>query len=62
MTLKELIILISQLLAKCLSEDRFTGKIVITIHCRDGGIGKASSMIERDFLKKSLDNANRDEL
>jgi len=54
MSIRDLITLIGQLIAKCLSEDRFTGKIVITIHCRDGGIGKATSNIEREFLKKDL--------
>jgi hypothetical protein len=58
MTVKELLILVGQLLMKCLSEDRFTGKIMITIHCRDGGIGKACSNIERDFLKKDLTPAD----
>jgi hypothetical protein len=59
MSIHDLIVLISQLLAKCLSEDRFTGKIVITIHCRDGGIGKATSSTEREFFKKNIDNADK---
>jgi hypothetical protein len=54
MSIKELITLICQLVSKCLSEDRFTGKIIITIHCRDGGIGKAVSTIEREVLRKDL--------
>jgi len=57
MTIKDLLCLIGQLIAKCLSEDKFTGKIVITIHCRDGGIGKATSNIEREFLRKDLTNS-----
>jgi len=56
MTIKDLIVLVGQLIAKCLSEDRFTGKIIITIHCKDGGIGRATSNIERDFLKKNVDS------
>jgi len=54
MSIKDLITLIGQLVSKCLSEDRFTGKIIITIHCRDGGIGKAVSTIEREVLRKDL--------
>jgi len=57
MTIKDLIFLIGQLIAKCLAEDKFTGKIIITIHCRDGGVGRAVSTIEREFLKKDVDNA-----
>ena len=56
MTIKDLIVLIGQLIAKCLGEYKFTGKITITIHCRNGGIGKATSNIERDFLQKEIDN------
>jgi hypothetical protein len=54
MSIKELLDLVAQLLARNLSEERFTGKIIITIHCRDGGIGKATSTVERDFFKKEL--------
>lgn len=54
MTIKDLICLVSQLIARCLSEKKFTGKIIITIHCRDGGIGKATSNIEREFFTKDL--------
>jgi hypothetical protein len=55
MSIKDLIVLIGQLIGRCLSEDTFTGKIIITIHCKDGGIGKASSNVERDLFKKVVD-------
>jgi hypothetical protein len=51
MGIRDLVEMISQLIARCLSEERFTGKIIITVHCRDGGIGRATSNIERDFIK-----------
>lgn len=54
MSITDLLKLIGQLLARCLTEEKFTGKIIITVHCRDGGIGKAVSNIEREFLKKDL--------
>jgi hypothetical protein len=52
MSLIELVKMISQLIARYLSEERFTGKIIITIHCRDGGIGRASSTVERDLVRQ----------
>lgn len=51
MSIREIVELIGQLIGKCLSERKFTGKITVTIHCRDGGIGKATSNVERDFVR-----------
>lgn len=50
MIIRDLVELVGNLVAKCLAEEKFTGKITITIHCRDGGIGRATSNIERDFV------------
>lgn len=59
MSIREIVELIGQLIGKCLSEEQFTGKIIITVHCRDGGIGRATSNVERDFVKK-IGNENKD--
>ena len=54
MTIQDILKLIGQLIARCLSEEGFTGKITITLHCKSGGIGRATSTIERDLIKNDL--------
>jgi len=56
MTILDIIKSIGQLISKCLSERDFTGKIIITLHCRNGGIGKATSNIEREIPCQEKDN------
>lgn len=50
MTLKEAIELIFKKVSFYLL-DKFTGKIVFTFNCKDGGIGKLSMMVEEDLKK-----------
>lgn len=35
---------------------KFTGKILIEINCRDGGIGNVSINVFQNFNEKSIDN------
>jgi hypothetical protein len=53
MSIIELIELIGQLLAKYLTRDKFTGKLMFTIHCRNGGIARTVLNAEYDFNKKT---------
>lgn len=50
MTIKEALELIFRKIAFYLSE-KFTGKIVFTFHCKDGGIGRLSMTVEEDLKK-----------
>jgi hypothetical protein len=43
MTVKEIINILLTVLERYLFNRRFTGKIVITLHCRDGAVGKCVS-------------------
>lgn len=51
----ELIQRIGQIMGKKLSE-RFTGKITITINCKDGGIGSAQIITAFDIQNEPYDN------
>lgn len=33
---------------KLTEEPKFTGKIIFTVHCKDGGIGSTDAAIQRD--------------
>lgn len=51
MSLKEAIELIFKKVSAYLAE-RFTGKIIFTFNCKDGGIGKLSMIVEEDLRKE----------
>ena len=36
-------------------QNRFTGKIIITLNCKDGGIGNVSLNAEHTYRRKKLD-------
>lgn len=54
MTIKEAIALILQNVARYLA-DKFSGKLVFTFHCRNGGIGRLSLTVEQELSSNSLD-------
>lgn len=55
MNVKEAIALVSQKVVKYMAE-RFSGKLVFTFHCRDGGVGRLSLTVEQNLSKTELDN------
>jgi len=56
MSIKEAIKLISIKLCDYLRIN-FTGKMVFTLDCKDGGIGRLSLEIKQDLTKKELTNS-----
>lgn len=56
MSIKEAIALVTRRLAEYLVK-RFSGKMVFTFHCRDGGIGRLSLTVEQDLSKTELDKS-----
>jgi hypothetical protein len=52
MSIKDVVGLIAQLLAEWITKDKnFTGNIVVTVHCRNGGIGKVCTSVNQDYQK-----------
>lgn len=39
---------------KIKEENKFTGKVVYTVHCKDGGIGGTEAAVQRDIKKDVL--------
>lgn len=39
---------------KMREENKFTGKVVYTVHCKDGGIGGTEAAVQRDIKKDAL--------
>ena len=54
MNVKEATALVTRKLVKYLAE-RFSGKLVFTFHCRDGGVGRLSLTVEQDLTRAELD-------
>ncbi len=53
MTVKEIINILLTVMERYLFGKRFTGKIIITLHCRDGAVGKCvSEKIEKSSCNK----------
>jgi hypothetical protein len=58
MELDDILALVNSKLGTLL-EARFTGNIVFTIHCREGGVGRVSLQVNQDFSKKDLPNSQK---
>jgi hypothetical protein len=53
MSIAELNILLRKYLEEFLNREK-TGRIVVTLDCRNGSIGKASMTVTHEFYKKEL--------
>lgn len=53
MELNDILTLVNSKLGTLL-EAHFTGNVVFTIHCSQGGVGRVSLQVNQDFSKKDL--------
>jgi hypothetical protein len=53
MSIKDIVNLIVMVIQEYLSKEKFTGKIIFTIHFRDGSVGKCSKQVEENYFNKS---------
>jgi hypothetical protein len=57
MSPKDIIQLIFSVLQKYLSRKDFTGKLIFTVHCREGKAGKCTSDVQENYFNKKENKA-----
>lgn len=57
---EDVLVLVKERMAEYLVNQRFTGQLQFTLHCRDGGVGKLSLQVNQDLVRKSLQNHGDD--
>jgi hypothetical protein len=56
MNLKDIAYLLSSVIDKYLNNKKFTGKIIFTIHCREGKAAKCVSDIQENYANRFVEN------
>lgn len=56
MTREEALHLVKDRMTEYLENQRFTGQLHFTVHCRDGGVGRLSLQVNQDLSRKDLQN------